>query len=302
MNRKFFKKLSLLDKTGIIGAILTALGWGTAGVFIKLLPSLSAFSIVAIRLALALVVMIPILLFQNNFLAQIKQLRRLKIWILSLIMLACYTLGTIAFQFAPVGEVTLLMTTAPIFTILFQLLRRQKIGKNEYWGALIAFLGICFVMFPSLDLDSVISRQHILGNLLALLVSILLAIYAIWFRSLNQYDIAPNSISIALGTFILGSLVFIPNTLKLFSAHSHLIGIRYSIAFLGLGLVSTAIPTLSYAIAAKRLPALTTTSILLLEPILAVASAFLILGAVPSVWIIPGTLFVAIGIGILHMA
>ena len=296
MNREFLRKLSLLDRTGIIGAILTAFGWGMAGVFIKLLPSLSALSIVAIRLALALVVTIPILLFQNNFYSHIKELRHLKVWILSLIMLACYTLGTIAFQIAPVAEVTLLMTTAPIFTILFQFVRGEKIRKTGYWGALIAFLGICFIIFPNLNIDSVISKEHLLGNFLALLVSVLLAIYAIWFRSLSQYNIAINSISIALGTFILGSLIFFPTTLQLLLAFSGSINIEYLIACLGLGLVSTAIPTLSYVVAAKRLPPLTTTSILLLEPILSIAFAFLILGAVPSVWIIPGTVFVAIGI------
>ena len=300
MNREFLRKLSLLDRTGIIGAILTAFGWGMAGVFIKLLPSLSALSIVAIRLALALVVTIPILLFQNNFYSHIRELRHLKVWILSLIMLACYTLGTIAFQIAPVAEVTLLMTTAPIFTILFQFVRGEKIRKTGYWGALIAFLGICFIIFPNLNIDSVISKEHLLGNFLALLVSVLLAIYAIWFRSLSQYNIAINSISIALGTFILGSLIFFPTTLQLLLAFSGSINIEYLIACLGLGLVSTAIPTLSYVVAAKRLPPLTTTSILLLEPILSIAFAFLILGAVPSVWIIPGTVFVAIGI--LNMA
>lgn len=297
MNYKFLEKLLLLDKTGIVGAILTALGWGMAGVFVKLLPDFSAFSIVAIRLALALVITIPILLFQNSLFAQIKELRRLKVWLLSLIMLACYTFGTIAFQIAPVGEVTLLMTTAPIFAILYKIWRREKIKKTEYWGMLIAFLGICSITLPSLNIDSTISKQHIFGNCLALLVSILLAVYAIWFRFLSQHDFAPNSTSVALGTFILGSLIFLPiTTLQLFLADSRLLDLKYLIASLGLGLVSTVIPTLGYAIAAKRLPPITTTSILLLEPILAIAFAFLILGVVPSVWIIPGIVFVGIGI------
>jgi EamA domain-containing membrane protein RarD len=82
MNPEFLRKLSLLDKTGVVGAILTALGWGIAGVFIKLLPNFSAFSIVAVRLALALVVIIPILLLQNDFFTQIRELRRLKVWVL----------------------------------------------------------------------------------------------------------------------------------------------------------------------------------------------------------------------------
>ena len=283
MNHKLLEKLSLLNKTGIVGAFLTASGWGMAGVFIKLLPNFSAFSIVAMRLALALVITIPLLLFQNSFFFKIGELRRLKVWILSLIMLSCYTFGTIAFQLAPVGEVTLLMSTAPILTILYKFLRREKIKKNECWGVFIAFLGICSILIPSLNIDSVISKQHVFGNCLALLVSMMLAIYAGWFRSLSHDNIAPNSLSIALGTFVLGSLIFLPNALQFFSADSGSIDLKHLLAFLGLGFVSTVIPTLCYAIAAKRLPPITTTSILLLEPVFAIVFAFLILGAVPSV-------------------
>lgn len=296
MHHKLLEKLSLLDKTGITVAILTASGWGMAGIFIKLLPGISAFSIVAVRLALALIIIIPILLFQNNLFARIKELRNLKVWLLSLIMLGCYIFGTIAFQFSSVGEVALLMTTAPFFVILFKFSRREKIYRNEYQGALIAFLGICFVIFPSITLGSSILRQHVVGNLLALLVSILFAIYAIWFRFLNEYSKAPSSMAVALGTFILGSSAFLSITIRLFSVVGDSTSVKYLMLFLGLGLVSTAIPTLSYSIAARRLPALITTSILLLEPILAIAFAFIVLRTVPSVWIIPGIILVAMGI------
>ncbi|MGL6340580.1 MAG: DMT family transporter [Waterburya sp.] len=290
------KKLSL-DTIGIIGAILTASGWGMAGIFIQLLPDFSASSVVAIRLALALVFIIPILpLFQNNSFTRVNELRRPIVWGFSSIMLACYTFGTIAFQMALVGEVTLLMATAPIFVILFKFLLREQIMSNEYWGALIAFVGICFVIFPSLIVDSMMSKQRMIGNFLALLVSILFAVYAIWFRSLSQQNSAPSSINIALGTFILGCSVFSSTILKSFSAYNGIINVKYLIAFLGLGLISTAIPTLSIATSAKRLPPLVTTSVLLLEPIFAMAFAFMILGEVPSIWIIPGTLCIVVGL------
>lgn len=286
-----------LDKIGIIGAILAASGWGMAGIFIQLLPDFSVFLIVAIRLALALVVTITaLLLFQNQLLLHIKELRRFKVWGFSAIMLTCYTCGTLAFQLAPVGEVSLLMATAPIFVIFFKLLLRKQIMRNEYRGALIALLGICFVIFPSLTINSIVSRQRIVGNLLALLFSALLAIYATWFRYLSKHSKAPSSIAVALGTFMLGCSVFLPAALQLFLTSSGLINVKHSIAFLGLGIASTAIPTMSYAVAAGRLPPLMTTSVLLLEPILATAFAFLILREVPSIWIVPGTILVVIGL------
>jgi drug/metabolite transporter (DMT)-like permease len=291
------QRQSSLDTIGIIGAITTASGWGMAGIFIQLVPNFSALSIVAIRLSLALVfIVLILLLFQNNSLIHINELRRATTWGFSWIMLACYTFGTIAFQMAYVGEVTLLMATAPIFVILFKFLLREQVEPNDYRGAFIAFIGICFVIFPSLIVDGMISKQRIIGNFLALLVSILFAIYAIWFSSLSQQDNAPSSINIALGTFILGCSTFFSTILRSLSAYNNSANIKYLIAFLGLGIVSTVIPTLSYATAARRLPPLITTSILLLEPIFAMVFAFIVLGEVPSIWIIPGTICIVTGI------
>lgn len=296
MTNPHFQKTSL-DKIGIIGATLAASGWGMAGIFIQLLTDFSVFSVIAIRLTLALAMTTTtLLLFPNKFWTYCQELRHFQVWGLSSIMLTCYACGTLAFQLSTVSDVTLLMATSPIFVILFKLLQRKPVRQNEYRGASIAFLGICFIIFPGFTMGNIILKQRIVGNSLALIFSVLLAIYATWFNSLRNHLKAPNSVAVALGTFVLGSLIFFPVATRSISASINEIETRQIVALIGLGIISTAIPTLSYAIAAKRLPPLTTTSVLLLEPIFATFFAFLILREIPSVWIVPGATFVVIGL------
>ena len=286
-----------LDRVGLTAAFLTASGWGVAGIFIQFLPNISALSIVATRLTLALVIFTPVLFFKkDNFVSHIITLSRPITWGLSSILFACYTLGTMSFQLAPVGEATLLMTTAPLFVILFKFLAREQTHRNEYLGALLAIVGIGLVVLPRLTLDNVVSDQRIAGDILALLVSILFAAYAIWFRSLSNNNNAPNSMSVTLGTFTLGCIMALFVAPYALFEYKNLINIEVIISFIGLGILSTAIPTLTYTVAAKRLPPLLTTGILLLEPVLAIAFAFLILKEIPSLWIAPGVLFILIGL------
>ncbi len=286
-----------LDRVGLSAALLTACGWGMAGIFIQLIQDIPALSIVAIRLTLALVVLLPILvLTRPNFLDDIKALRNPTVWGLGTILFTCYTLGTASFQMAPVGEATLLMTTAPLFVILYKLFRSISINNTESIGAFLAMLGISLIMFPNINFDSSMSNERIIGDGLAILVSILFAINAIWFFSLSKKQNAPNTISVTLMTLAIGSTMFI-----FFSPEIPTISFKYdnSIIFISLillSIISTAIPTISYAVAAKRLPAIMTTGILLLEPVLAIIFAFIVLQETPSFWMAPGLLSIMIGL------
>lgn len=289
---------SLLNKTGIATALISASGWAMAGIFIRSLSEFSVFLIVAVRLTLALVISIFVLSLSQSdrFWTYIKELRQAKVWGLSLIMLSCYTCGTLAFQLAPVSEVTLLMATTQIFVVASKLLSGKLVPKPVYLGALIAFLGICFVVFPGLAISSEFSSQRVIGHGLALLFAALLASYATWFSFLSRRNKAPSSIAVSLGTFILGCSAFCPQLLQLFSSSLQKVSTEHIVAFLGLGIISTVIPTLSYAIAVKRLQPLAATSVLLLEPLLSIAFASAILKEFPSIWVIPGATFVIVGL------
>lgn len=286
-----------LDKLGVSAALLTATGWGLAGIFIQLIQGVPALSIVAIRLAIALVVLVPLLIFiKPDFINDLKALRNPTVWGLGIILFACYTLGTIAFQMAPVGEATLLMTTAPLFVIIYKLLVSQKVVNSELVGALLAVIGIIVIILPNLDFDATMTNQRIVGDMLSIAVSVLFALNAIWFCSLVAKDSAPSTVSVTIMTLAIGTvmfLLFIPDLVKISARFNESSVI---VALLFLSLVSTAVPTISYAVAARRLPAIMTTGLLLFEPILAIIFAFFVLSEVPSIWLVPGLLLVLTGL------
>lgn len=292
------KHSNTFDGVGITAALLTASGWGLSGIFVRLLPNFSAYSIVAGRFTVALVVMIPLLwLSHKDRITAIRSLRYAESWRLSMILVACYTLGTTALQMAPVGEATLLMTTAPLFIIVYKLLNREKIQKNESLGILLAVLGISFILAPNLSTTATDAISRLLGDGLALVAALLLAAYAFRFRLLSQRDRAPDEKTVTILTLALGSIfpwlitAIIPNAIK-----TQVWNEQFLVAFGGLGIISTAIPTLSYAIASRRLPPIITTAVLLMEPIFAVIFAYLILKEFPSFLFVPGGLMVLGGL------
>lgn len=222
------------------------------------------------------------------------------IWGLSLPAIGSYILGTIAFQLAPIGEVTLLFTTSPLFIIGYKLLARIAVRRMEIVGLLGAGVGMVLMLLPQLFQDNP-SGQAIVGYLLALGTAALLAIYTFWLNKLADQRIISNSVNVVFATCLLGGILsFIctcwPSTL--FSESFAIAGLNQSnlLILLGLGIVSTASPFWFYTIAARRLPVILTTSILLLEPMFATLFASIALQEIPSPWFGLGSILVLWGL------
>ena len=283
------------ENHGLLAAFLAIVGWSSAGIFINLLPELSAVSIVSFRLTVALIVStLLLLLMKRNIFVYLKELNNFAVWGLGLILFFCYLLGTLAFQKAPVGEITLLMTTSPLFVMAYKIFFNESIKKVEFLGLFLAIFGILFITYPQLSTTtSNVIPERLIGDSFALIGSFLFATYAIWYRSLRKKDVAPNTISVALGTFIIGAMLFIVTVDEMLIVQK--VSSNVSL-LLGIGILSTAIPTVSYAVASKELKPLVSTSLLLLQPPLATLFALLILSEIPTIWTIPGLIFILIGL------
>jgi len=285
------------NKLGMTAIFLAIIGWSSAGIFIKLLPNIDAIFIVAIRLSISLfVTLILLLLLKKNFTKYIKHLFEIKTWAFGLILFFCYFLGTLAFQIAPVGEVTILMTLSPLFIIIFNLILGYGVKKIEIIGVIIALFGIVFITFEQMSYQDNSLSNRLLGNIFALIVSILFAVYALLYNTFDKKDKSPNIISVTLSTFIIGTILLIVlitiNTETDITFQNNI-----NILFLiGIAVIATAIPTISYSIASKQLKPIVTTSLLLLEPFIAILLAFLIISEIPSLFIVPGLIFILIGL------
>lgn len=287
-----------LNIQGLMAALCSVATWGMAGIFVRWLPGWSPFAVLAGRLLVATAAMLPIILFGSSVRPDFtRSLRTPMIWWLSLLLIGGYVLGTTAFQMAPVGEVTLLFTTSPLFIIAYKYVVRLHIKQSEVLGMLLATAGVSLLMLPQLSTDKTVSWPTIAGYLLALGAAGLVALYTYWLNTLSKQSLAPKSINVAFLTCWLGGVLSLLCAI-FFSQLSREIRIdeQALLVLLGLGILSTAVPSLCYTIAAQRLPVVLTTAILLLEPMLAGLFAFVALQEIPSLGFSLGSVLIFWGL------
>jgi drug/metabolite transporter (DMT)-like permease len=287
-----------LDGRSLVTAIFATAVWAMVGIFVRWLPGWSPFAILTGRFFVATVVLLPLLLMTPGVREDLaRSLRAAPIWQLSLPAIGSYLLGTTSYQMAPIGEVTLLFTTSPLFIIAYKYMSRLPVKQSEGWGMLLAMAGVSSIVLPQLSTDRAISLQTIAGYLLALGAAGLLALYTVLFNTFTDREIVPKPLNIVFVTFLLGGLLSLPCAI-FFSNLSIVTRLDRQEIFvlLGLGILATALPLLLYTIAARRLSILLITAILLLEPMFAVLFAAISLQEIPSLWFGIGSILVCGGL------
>lgn len=287
-----------MERNALLAAGLTSLMWGLTGVFVRLLPTLSPLTATAGRLLIALVVAVPVLVLHRGSRQSFKSvLARPIAYVFALLLAAYYLLATAAFQLAPVAEVALLLSTTPLFVLAFRSVLGDIPRRTEIGGALLAMTGIAIILAPKIFFAGGMPIHHLAGSALAMCAAGVTAFYAYMYRMLSARGVAPETMGVSLLTFATGGIVL-----------SLMAGIAPApsgwdtldsaelLVFVGLGVFSTAIPTIGFAFAAKRLPAVATAAISLFIPLFAGLSAFLILGEKFTPMFIPGGILVLGGV------
>ncbi len=290
--------LPKLDNQGLMAALCASLTWGMAGIFVRWLPGWSPFAVLAGRFLVATAFMLPILFLTPPVRFELtRSLRNSQTWWLSLLAIGGYILGTTAFQMAPVGEVTLLLTTSPLFVLAYKYFVGLRIKRSEGMGMLLAIVGVSFILLPQLSAGGVAKRQVLTGYLLALGAAGLVALYTLGFSALTLQGIAPKSINVVFVTCLVGGVLSL-SCAVFFNKLSRELGIdgQTLLTLIGLGVLSTAFPLLCYTRAAQRLPVVMTTAILLLEPVFATLFAYVALREIPSLWFYMGSVLVLCGL------
>ncbi len=299
--------LTKQDSQGMAIALLSTATWATAGIFIRWLPGWSPFSILSGRFSVATLALLPVVLSPNLRPEFFRALRSPSIWGLSLPMIGGFLLGTTAFQMALVGEITLLLSTPPIFVVAYKLFARVRIHRNEGIGTLLAIAGVALISLPQLSMGSGVSGlgasgsgaswQTITGYLFALSAAALLAVYTIWYGAIARRGKTFRSINVVFVTCLVGCVLSSIYTV-MFSDSAGLTGLdqQSMLVVLGLGLLPTATSTLCYTIAAQRLPTILAAAILLTEPMFAVLFASVLFKEIPSFWFGFGSCFVLSGL------
>jgi drug/metabolite transporter (DMT)-like permease len=287
-----------LDVQGLMAALCATATWGMSGIFVRWLPGWSPFLVLTGRFLVAIAALLPILLLSPDIRSHLmRSLSTRLIWWLSLPAIGSYILGTAAFQMAPVGEVTLLFTTSPLFIVAYKAMTHLPIKRSESVGILLAAVGVSLLLLPKLSIKQINDWQPIAGYILAFGAAGLVAHYTVWFSALAKQELAPRSIEVVFVTFLLGGFLSLLCFI-IFSKLSVAIEIsRQAILIVsGLGILSTAVPFLCYTVAAQRLPIMLSTALLMLEPAFAALFASLVLQEVPSPWFGMGSLLICSGL------
>jgi drug/metabolite transporter (DMT)-like permease len=276
-------------REGIGYGLLVVLGWSFPGVFVRLMPSLAWHEATAIRLGVAMAATLPIVLMRRGDLVRAVALP--SVWVLACIMAAYYATATAAFGNAPVGEVALLIASAPAWAALYHYANGHRDRLNELYGALVAIVGVAVVSLPSLTSHSVARGNHALGIGLGLSAAVCAAAYSTGVGRLHARGQNPGSLPLVWLTFLVGTLSLGGWTF----AHTVSALADYWPLALGLGVFSTALPTVAYAAASERLPRGITTMFNPAVVVPANLAAAVAIREMPSWWMLPGSVLVLVG-------
>ncbi|WP_419785319.1 DMT family transporter [Pseudodesulfovibrio sp.] len=278
-------------------AAVTALAWGMTGVLVRKLPHMHPAAITSARLLIALpAAAIPMYLLHPSADRLRNTLARPHSYILASLLAGYYFLATSAFQMAPVAEVALLLSTPPLFVIAIARVQGDVPPKATLWGVVLATVGIAVTLSPGLTSAGSVTGQRFLGDVLALCAAMLTALYAHVYQRLTRKGTCPDAGSVTLLTFLIGGagtglLAVAQQTAPAFMPSQS--GI---LIFLALGIFSTALPTLGFAIVSNRLPAILTSTISLFIPIFSGYFAYLMLGEGITPLFVFGSILVLCGV------
>jgi len=282
-----------LDRRGLAGALLATATWALTGTFIHLVPGLGAPTVAAVRLVASAIVLLAFQLMRSrsSFWPAVP-------WIGVCAMAAYYVMATEAFTRAPVVEVTLLVGSAPVVTLVVELVLGRRVRALRMLGVLIAVAGLAAFLIPAMR-DA---PRSALGYVFAIGAACVSALYVTTLRARAARGIAVDAIAIATRASLVGAVA--SALIVLFG--TGVSAIHLSARDLGvlalLGVVSTAVPTVAYGEASKRLPPTVTTSLSLLTPLFAALIAGATLGEWPAPARLPGCLLAFVGIGVVVLS
>ena len=276
-----------IDRLAVVAGLIAPMTWGLTGILVRLLHGVPTLAIVAVRLLVAALVLLPWALLRRRRPAG----DACNPWALA--MGAYYVLATEAFVRAPVVDVTLLVGMSPVLAVSFEWARGRPVSRAQAIGAIVSVAGLLLFLRPAAGIEV----GRVLGYAFALGAAVTSAAYAVGLRAQAQAGRTPDALLLTIVACVTGAIASAallaaggvsdatpwPNAAQL-------------LELVLLGVVSTAIPTLSFGLASSRLPAVLTTSLGLMTPIFAALFAGLALGEWPPPAAIPGAVVALAGV------
>jgi drug/metabolite transporter (DMT)-like permease len=270
---------SIDRRKAIVFLLITAVLWSTSGIFLKILN----WQPIAVLAGRSLFSGLVFLVYLRRIPRRFTRWQ----WVAALSSVLTQFLFITATQMTTAANAIFLQYTAPIYILLLGYwFLREKPSRADWVAMLVIFAGLGLFFGDSL------SPGGFTGNLLAIISGVTMALMTVAMRA--QKDGSPaESFLLAnmLGLLLGGYFIFQqPWTVANWA------GIAY------LGIFQIGLAFLLYSIAIKVIPALETTLIGTLEPILNPIWVFLFIGEMPGPMALIGGLVVLVGVTISSIA
>lgn len=265
-----------------------------AATFVKLADAPSSV-IASLRLLFSSVILIPCIFFSSSLRAEFRKFSSKDILLLLLsgfFLSLHFLLWITSLYFTGITNSVVLVTTSPIFITLFSSFVFKDVISRSFWVGLILALAGCLVLGGN---DIIGSIEMLKGDMLAISGAISIAGYFIVGSilrkkmSLLAYIIP---VYITAAAFLTITLPLSGNSLSGYSPETYFYCLLMAV-------ICQIVGHSSFNWALKRLKASMATMAIIGEPVGAALLAFLILGDIPSIMTVLGSLVILTGISII---
>jgi len=257
---------------GYIFIVLAGIFLGTIGIFVKLAGNVvNPFVLGFYRVFFAFLLLLIISPLIDSTTFNIKKKNLWQNALIGFLFAINFGATVIAYRFAPVQNVALILSTTPAIVLIFAyFMLKEKITKTKVITLLIVLAGL-FILNP-------LRAEGFLGNIIALAVAISGGLMFVLMRKINSKE----SIGNVVWFFGFATLFLLPFPI--------IYGFgKISLAIIALGIVSTGAAYLFYNMAYETLEAETGNLIAnIINPVTAVFLAVLILGEGINIQVITG--------------
>lgn len=285
-----------MDTRAIAAMLFTIVVWGVGPVFLRSLSvELGPADHLAIRYSIVTVIYVALLAIFGGWKVDREDWPRLLV--ISLIGMVGYNIGS-AFGFAHVtaGIGSLIIGTQPLLIALMgSLIAKERLTVAAIIGLITGFLGIVLLVWQDLSV-SVDGWSFILGCSLIFMSGLAWSIYVVVAKPLLQKygSFGITALSLSICSLVMVPMLATPATLGTLMGMS-------TRSWMELGYIvvlSTVVASITWNVAAARMPAAASGAFLYLIPIIGVAAGALILAEQVTFGMMIGGALIMAGVAI----
>jgi len=285
-----------------LAATGAAIFWGASFLLTKIvLTQLGPMSTAALRWGVAAIALIIISAATTRGREMLHRALRQDIWSfvgLGLVGVGVfYALQNLALVYTTSIDVGLIMNGFPALTaVLGVWLFGEQLPRRAVGGVVIALLGVTFITLGGLSGASTVARARLLGDLLAVVATLVGALYIVGGkRAVTTYT--PLTVTALAGLF--GALMLVP--VAAWEGFTLRLSVSVWVALLGLALGSGAAANWLWWCAADRLPVSRAGVFLYITPVVSTILGVALLGEPLAVATVAGAGFVLGGVMLVQM-